>query len=326
MPRISWDELKAMYPDDDENELMEAAKAEGVEVPEKEEEPEDKPEEVGEKPEESQEEPELEPEEEADPKTKKGLITAKQKEREKRQAAEAELKTLREELENLRKAPKPAPQTQQSTQPAEPQSNEEAAYFDTIMGLAEKRARIAAGITKEDDMDTLHLVDPKKHTKFTLALNTIAGEIHQENINKYRVWKDNEDFIGAVKTDANFAAKYEFGQLLLDEKTRREAKTIDEAILKVNQHTATDKDRKIVEDFYKEVSEKFDEARGVKQVIPQQKPQTSKLDQLSAGTRSQQLRTGTATNMSEAEISRLLDDPDNLHMIPPAILNKYKRG
>lgn len=340
MKRIAFQDLKEYFPEQDADALVEQAKEEGMEVydiPEKTE-TETTEEPKADAKEETVEETEQEIEDEVvDEKTKKGLIAARQKEKEKRRAIEAEknaeIEKLKAQIEEMNKrtyAPQqPQVQTQQQATP------EIKSYYDELLDIASERARKEAGLPKEmtdEELSTLQFTEPRKYQKYVLAMNTIASDMHREHAEYAKSMQMNQEFVREVNADPMAQAIYKFADDMLDEKPRRETKAIESALAALNNNRASKEQIEILRTYWGEAKDKFYEASGRQQARPAQqqvqRPSASKLDALTSAPRSESVKTGGNNPISEAELLRMFDeDPIGaLDRLPKATLDRYRRG
>ncbi len=329
------DDLREYFPETDEAALVEQAKSEGIEVEGIEEKPveeEAKAEPAEEVKEETEEEPAKEEDTDndddlVDERTKKGLIAARQKEREKRRAVEAEknaeIARLNKQLEELTKQ-RVAP-IQQAVVAQQPQT-EQQGYFDELMDMASEQARKESGIDKtltDDDIATLQFTEPRKYQKYILAMNTIAQDLHQ-------TYSANNALGKEIASEPNIEALLNYAESQLDELPRREARKIDEAAAAFGQHKATREQLSLLRDYWGKAKAAFNEARQPVQPRVQQPAiqQPSKLDNFAKQPRSQEIRGSQSSTMSEADLLRMFDDdPEGaLDKVPKAILDRYRRG
>ena len=340
MKRIAFQDLKEYFPEQDADVLVEQAKEEGMEVydiPEKTEtETTEEPE--ADAKEETVEETEQETDEDVvDEKTKKGLIAARQKEKEKRRAIEAEknaeIEKLKAQIEEMNKrtyAPQQPqiPQQQQTTP-------EMKSYYDELLDVASERARKEAGLPKEmtdEELFTLQYTEPRKYNKYVLAVNTIAQELHRENTKYAEVQKENITFEQELTVEPHYQAIFNYAKDMLDEMPMRKARKIDEAAYMFGQHKASKEQIALLKEYWAESKNKFYEASGRQQDRPAQppvqRPSASKLDALTSAPRSESVKTGGNNPISEAELLRMFDeDPIGaLDRLPKATLDRYRRG
>jgi hypothetical protein len=342
MKRISYEELKEMFPNDDHDSMIASSKEQGVEitdVPEKKEEAETAEETTEQQTEETLDDSE---EEEVDERTKKGLIAARQKEKEKRRAIEAEknaeIDKLTKQLEELRnsqsqlQAQTPAPPA-----PTTQQNSAQDAYYDALMDAAEIEAKKQTGIDKNltsEELFQLQFTEPRKYQKYTLALNTIASDMHRQNVEYGRIVGENNRFRQEAGSDPMADAIYKFADDMLDDKPRKESRQIEAALDALNNNRADEKQLTLLRTVWAEAKEKFYAANGKGKPAPQLQavpPQqaSSKLDTLATAPRSANIKaSGVTSSMSEAELLRMFDeDPIGaLDKVPAATLNRFRRG
>jgi len=342
MKRISYEELKEMFPNDDHKSIIESSKEQGVDIynlPEQKEEEEEINDDGKEEP--VEEVKEEEPEDEVDERTKKGLIAARQKEKEKRRAVEAEknakIDALTKELEELRsvkqQAQTPAPPIKQ-----EQQTSAHDSYYDALMDAAEIEAKKQTGLDKNmtaDELFQLQFTEPRRYQKYVLALNTIASDLHRQNVEYGRIASENSAFWNEANSDPMAQAIYKFADDMLDDKPRKESREIEAALSALESRRATEKQLTLLRGVWKEAKDKFYESTGRSANKAQQPPvqiqnnNPSKLDSLASVPRSQGVKSsGVTTSMSEAELLRMFDeDPVGaIDKIPAATLNRFRRG
>ena len=339
MKRIAFQDLKEYFPEQDADALVEQAKEEGMEVydiPEKTEtETTEEPE--ADAKEETVEETEQETDEDVvDEKTKKGLIAARQKEKEKRRAIEAEknaeIEKLKAQIEEMNK------RTYAPQQPQIPQQQptpEMKSYYDELLDIASERARKEAGLPKEmteEELSTLQFTEPRKYQKYVLALNFIASDMDRSRREYVANVNEVQRFVAEINSDPYAQAIYKYADELLDDKPRREAKEIDLALAAANNGSASKEQIGILRNYWQECKDKFYEASGRQQARPiqppVQRPSASKLDALTSAPRSESVKTGGNNPISEAELLRMFDeDPIGaLDRLPKATLDRYRRG
>ena len=155
----SLEELRAAFPDEPMDDLAEIAKETGLDTtsPQEEETGDENSETPAEETAEEEVETPEDEEEEADPKTKYALIQARKKEKDKRKAAEAELKAKTEEYERRIAELSARPQQQTYQAPAVEQAVQPS-YYDILMDEADVLARKEAGIDRgitDDELSTM---------------------------------------------------------------------------------------------------------------------------------------------------------------------------
>lgn len=333
----SLEELRAAFPDEPMDDLAEIAKETGLDttLPQDEESGEENSETPAEETAEEEAETPEEDEEEADPKTKYALIQARKKEKDKRKAAEAELKAKTEEYERRiaelsarpQQQPYQAPAVEQAVQPS---------YYDILMDeadiLARKEAGIDRGIT-DDELSTMQFTEPKRYQKYILAKNIIATEKHQENVAKAKVFQENQAVIQEFNAHPQGQAIYAFADSLLDDMPRRDARKIDEALTAISNNSANKEQIDVLRKHFKDAEARFMEAKGVQQKqmpvnAPQMPQGASKLDRLADTSRTQELRRGGARAMTESDLDRMFEE-DPLRAIqnaPAALLDRIRRS
>ena len=333
----SLEELRAAFPDEPMDDLAEIAKETGLDttLPQDEESGEENSETPAEETAEEEAETPEEDEEEADPKTKYALIQARKKEKDKRKAAEAELKAKTEEYERRiaelsarpQQQPYQAPAVEQAVQPS---------YYDILMDEADILARKEANIDKsvtDDELSTMQFTEPKKYQKYLLAKNIIATEKHRENVTKAKVFQENQAVIQEFNAHPQGQAIYAFADSLLDDMPRRDARKIDEALQAISTASATTEQLDVLRKHFKDAEARFMEAKGTPQKqMPVNAPQmpvgTSKLDRLADTSRTQELRRGGARAMNESDLDRMFEE-DPLRAIqnaPAALLDRIRRS
>ena len=334
----SLEELRAAFPDEPMDDLAEIAKETGLDTtsPQEEETGDENSETPAEETAEEETETPEDEEEEADPKTKYALIQARKKEKDKRKAAEAELKAKTEEYERRIAELSARPQQQPQYQAPAQEQAVQPSYYDILMDEADVLARKEAGIDRgitDDELSTMQFTEPKKYQKYLLAKNIIATEKHRENVTKAKVTQENQRLIAEFNAHPQGQAIYAFADSLLDDMPRRESRKVDEALQAISTASATTEQLDVLRKHFKDAEARFMEAKGVSQKqmplnAPQMPQGASKLDRLADTSRTQELRRGGARAMIESDLDRMFEE-DPLRAIqnaPAALLDRIRRS